>query len=95
MITLHAQQDCWVEAAVDGQTALRRLLVRGESATLEAHGQILLSVGNAGGLSLQVDQRPGVALGRQGEVRRNIVITKESLPALLEDPVRQRPSDSG
>jgi cytoskeleton protein RodZ len=84
VLTLTAQQDCWVEARADGQTVLNRVLSGGESATLEAHGQIVLSVGNAGGLAFRVNDRPGVPLGKSGEVKRNIVITRDNIPSLVQ-----------
>ena len=84
VLTLTAQQDCWVEARADGQTVLNRVLAGGETATLEAHGQIVLSVGNAGGLAFRVNDRPGVPLGKAGEVKRNIVITRENIPSLVQ-----------
>jgi hypothetical protein len=52
-------------------------------------------VGNAGALSLRINDRPGLALGRRGEVRRNIVITKQSLPSLVEDASPGRSSHIG
>jgi cytoskeletal protein RodZ len=85
VLTLSAQQSCWVSAQVDGQPALNRILNEGESETLEAQGEIVLSVGNAGGLSVSVNDKPGVPLGRSGEVKRNIVITRKSLPTLVPD----------
>ena len=84
VLTLKAEQDCWVEVRADGQTVLNRVLAGGESATLEAHGQIVLSVGNAGGLAFRVNDRPGVPLGKSGEVKRNIVITRENIPSLVQ-----------
>src|SRR5262245_22016599 len=85
VLTLSARQSCWVSAQVDGQPALNRILNEGESETLEAQGEIVLSVGNAGGLSVSVNDKPGIPLGRSGEVKRNIVITRKSLPALVSD----------
>jgi len=85
VLTLSARESCWVAAQVDGQTVLNRVLNGGETQTLEAQGEIVLSVGNAGGLSFRVNDRPGVSLGRAGEVKRNIVITRKSLPSLVED----------
>jgi hypothetical protein len=41
-------------------------------------------VGNAGGLVLKVNDRPGVTLGRSGEVKRNIVIDKQNLPSFVK-----------
>jgi cytoskeletal protein RodZ len=82
-LSLSAQADCWVLAEADGETVLNRVLASGESETFEARGQIVLSVGNAGGLVLKVNDRPGVSLGKNGEVKRNIVINKESLPSFV------------
>jgi cytoskeletal protein RodZ len=83
VLSLNARQDCWVEVQVDGTTVLSRILTQGETQRLEAQSQIVLSVGNAGGITFTINDRPGLALGREGEVKRNIVITKESVPALL------------
>ncbi|HVQ31075.1 MAG TPA: RodZ domain-containing protein [Vicinamibacteria bacterium] len=84
-LSLTAQADCWVLAEADGQTVLNRVLSSGESETFEARGQIVLSVGNAGGLVIKVNDHPGVSLGRRGEVKRNIVINKESLPSFVKE----------
>ena len=84
VLTLTAHQDCWVEVQVDGTTALSRILTQGETQRLDAQSQIVLSVGNAGGIAFAINDRPGIPLGREGEVKRNIVIDKESVPALLQ-----------
>ena len=84
VLTMTAQQDCWVEVRADGETVINRILAEGESQTLEARGEIVLSVGNAGGLSIRVNDRPALPLGRSGEVRKNIVITRKNLPSLVE-----------
>jgi cytoskeleton protein RodZ len=95
-ISLTAQQSCWVQVQVDGQIVLNRVLSEGETETLEARGQIVLSVGNAGGLLFRVNNRPGIPLGKSGEVRRNIVINKDNLPSLVkEDVPADTPSHSG
>jgi cytoskeletal protein RodZ len=83
-LSLTAQADCWVLAEADGETVLNRVLASGETQTFEARGQIVLSVGNAGGLVLKVNDHPGVSLGRSGEVKRNIVINKDSLPSFVQ-----------
>jgi cytoskeletal protein RodZ len=67
-LSLTAQADCWVLAEADGATVLNRVLASGETHSFEARGQIVLSVGNAGGLVLKVNDHPGVSLGRSGEV---------------------------
>jgi cytoskeleton protein RodZ len=80
-----AQQNCWVEARADGQTVINRVLAEGETATLEAEGEIVLSVGNAGGLAISVNDRPGMPLGKSGEVKKNIVITRKNLPSFVQE----------
>jgi len=84
VLTMVAQADCWVEVRADGETLVNRVLAQGESQTFEARGELVLSVGNAGGLSLRVNDRPALPLGRSGEVRKNIVITRQNLPELVE-----------
>jgi len=96
VLTMTAQQDCWVEVRADGETVINRVLAEGESQTLEAQGEIVLSVGNAGGLSIRVNDRPALPLGRSGEVRKNIVITRQNLPSLVEqDGAGERNGQSG
>jgi cytoskeleton protein RodZ len=84
ILTMTAEQSCWVEVRADGETVINRVLAEGESETLEAQGEIVLSVGNAGGLAILVNDQPALPLGRSGEVRKNIVITRQSLPALVD-----------
>jgi cytoskeleton protein RodZ len=83
VLTMTAQADCWVEVRADGETLVNRVLAQGESQTFEAQGEIVLSVGNAGGLSIRVNDRPALPLGRSGEVRKNIVITRQNLPEIV------------
>lgn len=91
-LTLSARQNCWVSVTVDGQTVLNRVLNEGESQTVEAQGEIVLSVGNAGGLSFRVNDRPGVPLGKAGEVKKGIVITRQNLPGLVEERAATKPN---
>ena len=84
VLTMTAQQECWVEVRTDGTTVVNRVLAEGESQTLEARGEIVLSVGNAGGLRIRLNDRPALPLGRSGEVRKNIVITRQNLPSLVD-----------
>jgi cytoskeleton protein RodZ len=90
VLTLRARRTSWVAVSADGSQVLNRTLREGETEVLEAQGEIVLSVGNAGGVVFTVNDRPGVPLGREGEVRKNIVITRQSLSSLVEEapPVR-------
>ena len=84
-LVLTATQDCWAAVQADGIRVVDRVLKAGESVTINAKSEIDLSVGNAGGAAFTVNGRPGVALGREGEVRRNIVITRQSMASLLQE----------
>jgi cytoskeleton protein RodZ len=94
VVVLTAHQSCWVEARADGQPVISRVLREGETETLDAKGEIVLSVGNAGGLALKVNDRPGVSLGRSGEVRRNITITRDNLAQFVDGDATARLSHS-
>jgi cytoskeleton protein RodZ len=82
VLTVAARRSSWVEAKVDGTTVLNRVLKDGESQRLEARREFVLSVGNAGGVALTLNDRPLAPLGRDGEVKRNVVISAQTAPAL-------------
>jgi hypothetical protein len=84
VVTLSARESSWAEIKVDGTAVLNRVLEVGETQKLEARNEVLLSLGNAGGVAYTVNGRPGIPLGRSGEVRRNIAINMQSLPSLLQ-----------
>ncbi|PYQ24894.1 MAG: hypothetical protein DMF81_04205 [Acidobacteria bacterium] len=85
VLVLTAKQDCWTAVQADGAKRLDRVLKAGENVTLNAQKEIVLSVGNAGGVSFTLNGRPGVQLGREGEVRRNITFTRDSMASLLQE----------
>jgi transcriptional regulator with XRE-family HTH domain len=99
-LDLVARENCWVSVKVDGVKVLDRVLGAGERESLRAERELVLSVGNAGGIEITLNGRAGMALGRPGEVRRNIVITPESLPTLLRaeptpPPAARRGAEDG
>jgi cytoskeleton protein RodZ len=85
VVGITTREDCWVSVQADGVKIVDRVMTQGETQTVSARTQVVLSVGNAGGVSFTVNGRPGVPLGAQGEVRRGVVITQESLPSLVQD----------
>jgi cytoskeleton protein RodZ len=95
VLRLRAEQDSWVETQADGQTVMNRVLSAGETTTVEAESEIVLTVGNAGGLSVILNGQPGLPLGRNGEVRRNMRITRENLGSFVSVPVEVASSRSG
>jgi cytoskeleton protein RodZ len=83
VLTVLARRSSWVEAKVDGTTVLNRVLKGGESQRLEARQEVLLSVGNAGGIAVTLNDRALAPLGGDGEVKRDIAINAQTVPGLL------------
>jgi hypothetical protein len=75
VVGLTVRKRSWVEAKVDGTTVLSRVMDEGETHRLDARDAVTLSLGNAGGVEYSLNGRPPASLGRDGEVRRNVVIT--------------------
>jgi cytoskeleton protein RodZ len=83
VLNVLARRSSWVEAKVDGTTVLNRVLKEGESQRLEARQEVLLSMGNAGGVTVTLNDAPLGPLGREGEVKRGVVINAQTAPAML------------
>jgi cytoskeletal protein RodZ len=64
--TLQADEECWVEAVVDGRRLVYRLMQPGERTTIESDREIVLRVGDPGALTYFVNGTPGKPLGRAG-----------------------------
>jgi cytoskeleton protein RodZ len=101
VVGLTVRKKSWVEAKVDGTTVLSRMMDEGETHRLDARDAVTLSLGNAGGVEYSLNGRPPAALGRDGEVRRNVVITAAGpsagssggpLPIRASSPRTRRPS---
>jgi hypothetical protein len=43
-------------------------------------------------LSFRVNDKPGMPLGKAGEVKRGIVITRQNLPSLVEERAATKPN---
>ena len=68
VIELTPDADCWVSAVVDGVESLSKLMKRGDRETIRFTERAVLSVGDAGVLSLKINDRRTKSLGRDGEV---------------------------
>jgi cytoskeleton protein RodZ len=64
---LAAAAPSWVEATVDGEVEVYRVVRAGERVQLRARRTLLLTLGNAGGVELRVNGKP-VPTGASGEV---------------------------
>lgn len=58
VVILDFTEDCWVEAVVDDDRTISELRVQGESMRLEARDSVLLTLGNPGGVRVEVNGAP-------------------------------------
>lgn len=68
VIELTPEGDCWVSAVVDGVESLSKLMKLGDRETIRFTDRAILNVGDAGVLSLKINNRVTKSLGRDGEV---------------------------
>jgi transcriptional regulator with XRE-family HTH domain len=67
-IEVSASDWCWVAAEADGRRVIYRLLEGGERVTLEAENAISLRLGNAGAVTLSLNDGAPHSPGARGEV---------------------------
>ncbi len=76
-LTVTANQDSWMHIKCDGKIVYQSILKTGSSELFQAKEQIVLWVGNAAGLELNLN---GQSLGPPGRgVKRDILITHEGM----------------
>lgn len=78
-LDMRAREDCLVEVKVDGRLLFRGVLKKGRSESWQAKERIVLFLGNAGVADLEINGKRIPQLGKKGQPRRNIVITKSGL----------------
>lgn len=76
---IRAHENCWVDLKADGKTLFHRVLEKGRFESWQAKEKIELSLGNAGGVELEVNGQRFPNLGRKGQALKGIVVTKEGL----------------
>jgi cytoskeletal protein RodZ len=78
-LIIRAKENSWINLKSDGKVVFQRILEKGRFETWEAKEKMELSVGNAGGVELDVNGQLFNNLGRRKQALKNIVITKEGL----------------
>ncbi|MBU1999135.1 MAG: RodZ domain-containing protein [Candidatus Omnitrophota bacterium] len=76
---MRVKEDCYVELRIDGSLILRNILKKDTFESWQAREKIELSLGNAGGVSLEVNGETLQSLGKRGQVIKGIIITKDGL----------------
>jgi cytoskeleton protein RodZ len=80
-VFLAAERDCWITATADGERVLFRMLRQGHSETIRAAHEITVRAGDAGAVTLAINDGTATALGRAGEVR-TVHITPENTSSI-------------
>jgi cytoskeleton protein RodZ len=80
-VVLRAKDDAWIQVRDNGGLMTTRLLKRGDTYRLPNRDGLTLMTGNAGGLIIELDGTALPALGRTGEVRRDVSLDISRLQA--------------
>ncbi len=67
-LTLSPRESCWVVVRANGTPVFSGLMRAGERQTLIVRGDVSLTLGNAGGMALTINDRPARPLGTTGQV---------------------------
>jgi cytoskeleton protein RodZ len=82
-ITLRATELSWIEVRThDGSILLSKTLNPGESQKIPHNEGLLLTTGNAGGITISLAGEQAMPLGNSGEVLRHIPLTKAGISAV-------------
>ena len=73
----------WIQLYADGKTVWDGVKSRGESLEIKAEQELVINVGNAGGLSFTINGIEARPLGPTGAVRRDIRITRDNFRQYL------------
>ena len=68
-VVISAVATCWIHTTVDGTESMQRTLRKGESVTLTFSENLVLKLGNAGGVQIVYDGRELESFGKTGQVR--------------------------
>lgn len=94
-VTLSATEECWVSVQVDGDEAWDRLMAPDQTIEIHAETQAVVRIGDAGALSMLINDRPVKPLGADGQVV-NLRITPANYQTfLLDAPGPPSPNRTG
>ena len=72
LLRIEAKEQAWIRVVIDNQQQKDVLLKPGEKIEWTAKGEFLLTLGNAGGVVLNLNGKELPPLGKSGQVLRNI-----------------------
>jgi cytoskeletal protein RodZ len=86
-LVLDVGESCWLEIMADGKVVTTGLKERGYRREFVANEELRLWLGNAGGVSLWINDRLLKPLGRPGQVRKDLSITPDNYTEYVGDNV--------
>ncbi|HEY3382097.1 MAG TPA: RodZ domain-containing protein [Vicinamibacterales bacterium] len=82
-LSLVPKDQCWVTVRVNGEKVFTATMRPGERKDLDLHGEVSLTVGDAGAMAFSLDGQPGRPLGTAGQVA-TARINAQNLKTFLE-----------
>ncbi|MGD1009630.1 MAG: RodZ domain-containing protein [Candidatus Aminicenantales bacterium] len=86
------QEETWIQIYADGAFKVGGLFPAGQKVRAGAEKELLISLGNAGGMTFALNGSPGKTLGRSGEVLNNIRINLDNYKDFLQTREPSGPS---
>ena len=78
-------QDTWIQIQADGERVYSGIRLSGGKFEVSAEKEVIIDLGNAGGLSYTINGQKGIAFGRPGAVEKGITITIDNYKDFLEN----------
>ncbi len=80
-------EETWLQVYADGKLEVEDTKMPGERISVEAYEELLIHLGNAGGVAYRLNDREGKPFGASGVTVRNIRITLENFKDfILQEP---------
>lgn len=83
-LNISFEEKTWIRLFADGEKKLDGIMNPGKQFQVQGSKEILLHLGNAGGLSYTLNNQKGKILGASGEVVKNIRITLENYQQFIK-----------
>jgi len=83
-MTIAFRERTWIQVYADGQLVLDGVKLTGDSAQVRAQRELLIHLGNAGGIDGTLNGKPFRSFGRSGAVVKNIAITPDNVGGFLQ-----------
>jgi len=74
----------WIHIAADGRVVLDGLYEAGKTATCDAAKELVIQIGNAGGVEVSLNGRPAKSFGASGQVVTDIRINRDNWTDFLK-----------